>query len=325
LRSEEISKIADASFNVLEQVGVYVDNEDLLMIAKKNGCSVDSTKKFVYIPEHVAKDFTSKAPSRFTMYGRTEHDDVFLDPKRGKCYGCFSSPMPRVCLWDERKNDYNRRDATEDDLTRFVRLYDALDHVDVLIPPTLTMDVAKNGLPQHVHELYVTLSETTRHINLANAAPKSMREWDFYIKLASEVVGGENELRKRPIISGMSLFTPPLRLAKSACINLLAPARRGLPLLLGGANAPLTIPNACNTVMHHASVLANLALTQMVSPGHPCMINIGQCSLDLYNVTMNFAAPENQLLNSVLIQMVHDHLGIPVNFSSAQSAKITDI
>jgi trimethylamine--corrinoid protein Co-methyltransferase len=325
LTNKDVSKIADASFKVLDQIGVYVDNEDLLQIAEKNGCTVDFSKKLVHITEHVAEEFVRKAPGKFTLCGRTDQDDVFLDPKLGKAYGCFSSPMPRLCLWNTIKNDYDRRDATEEDLTEYVRLYDALDHVDVLIPPTLAMDVAKNGLPQHVHELCVTLSETTRHVNLANAAPKSMKEWDYYARLAAEVVGGEEELRKRPIISGMSLFTPPLRLAKSACINLLGPAKRGLPLLLGGANAPLTIPNACNTVMHHASVLANLALAQMVSPGLPCMINIWQCSLDLYNVTMNFGAPENQLLNCVLIQMVHDHLGIPVNFSSAQSSKITDI
>jgi trimethylamine--corrinoid protein Co-methyltransferase len=304
---------------------VCVDNDDLLKIMEKNGCSVSHSKKFALLPEHVTKEFVKKAPSRFTLAGRSEQDDVFLDPKLGKAYGCFSSPMPRLCIWDPNKNDYDHRDATEEDLTRFVRLYDSLEHVDVVIPPTLAIDVAKKGLPQHVHELHITLSESTRHVNLANAAPKSSCEWDYYVRLAAEVVGGEEELTKRPIISGMSLFTPPLRLAKSACFNLLGPAKHGLPLLLGGANAPLAIPNACNTVVHHASVLANLALAQMISPGLPCMINVWECCLDLYNVTMNFEAPENQLLNCVLIQMVHDHLGIPVNFSPAQSAKVTDI
>jgi trimethylamine--corrinoid protein Co-methyltransferase len=325
LTKAEVSKIADASFKVLDQIGVYVDNEGILRVMEKNGCNVDHSKKLAYLPEEVAKGFIKKAPTKFTLAGRSEQDDVFLDPKQGKAYGCFSSPMPRLCVWDANKNDYDHRDATEDDLSKFVRLYDALEHVDVVIPPTLAMDVAKNGLPQHVHELYITLSETTRHISLANAAPKTPDEWDYYVRLAAEVVGGEEELRKRPIISGMSLFTPPLRLAKSACFNLLGPAKYGLPLLLGGANAPLTIPNACNTVVHHASVLANLALAQMVSSGISCMINVWGCSLDLYNVTMNFEAPENQLLNCVLIQMVHDHLGIPVNFSPAQSAKLTDI
>jgi trimethylamine--corrinoid protein Co-methyltransferase len=325
LNSEEVSKIADASFQVLAQVGVYVENEDILETAEKNGCNVDRGKKLVCFPEQIALEFVKKAPKNFTLAGRTEDEDVIFDGISKKAYGCFSSPMPGVCLWDKKKHDYVHRDATAADLLRSVRLYDALEHVDLIQPPILDMDAAKNGLPQHVHELFTCLSETTRHINLANAAPKSLQEWDYYVKVAAEVVGGEEELRKRPVISGMSLFTPPLRLSRCACYNLLGPTKYGLPVVLGGANAPLTILNACNAVVQHASILANIVLAQMLSPRIPCWVNTWGCSLDLYNVTMNFGAPENHLLNSVLIQLVHDHLGLPVQFAPASSAKITDI
>jgi hypothetical protein len=54
-----------------------------------------------------------------------------------------------------------------------MRLYDALENVHLVIPPTLDMEAAKSGLPQHVHELFTTLSETTKRINLSNAAQKS--------------------------------------------------------------------------------------------------------------------------------------------------------
>jgi len=45
----------------------------------------------------------------------------------------------------------------------------------------------------------------------------------------------------------------------------------------------------------------------------------------LYQITMNVSAPENQVLNAALIQMVRDHLGSPVWHSPFQSAKITDV
>jgi trimethylamine--corrinoid protein Co-methyltransferase len=324
LTKNEVKETADVSFQILEEVGVYAEDENLLKVADENGCTVDYSKKVMYLPEHVVKGFIRKAPKSFVLAGRTEEEDVLLDPESGRAYGCFSSPMPKLCVWNESKRDYDQRDATEEDLTRTVRLYDGLEHVDVVIPPTLAMDAAKNGLAEHVHELCVTLSETTRHVNLANAAPKTPDEWDYYVRLAAEVVGGEEELRKRPIISGMSLFTPPLILSKSACSNLLGPTKYGLPLFLGGATSPLTILNACNIVVNHASALANLSLAQMLCPGVPCDINVGGFSLDVRHATTNYAAPENQLLNAILIQMVHDHMEIPVNYSPNQSSKTPD-
>jgi len=326
LTNDDVQKVVDASLKVLSKVGAYVEDPSILKTADKNGCTVNYDKNLVYFPEHVVSDFIKRAPKKFLLAGRSETDDVAFDGVSERAYGSFSSPMPKVCLWDEKSCEYFHRDATENDLLKAVRLYDALEHVDLLLPPILDMDAARRGLPQAVHEVCATLSGTTRHVNLANAAPKSPDEWDYFVRLATEVVGGEEELRKRPIISGMSLFTPPLILSKVACNNLLGPTKHGLPVLLGGNSAaPLTNLNACNTVVHHASVLSNITLSQMLRPGTPCVINVWGVSLDARHATMNFVAPENQLLNATLIQMVHDHVGLPVNFSPAQSAKITDI
>jgi trimethylamine:corrinoid methyltransferase-like protein len=233
--------------------------------------------------------------------------------------------MPQVCVWNEGEGEYIYRHVKDADLPEITRLYDALATVDLIFPPTIALETAKQGLPAHIHELFATLSETTKHVNLTNAAPRSLDEWDYYVRLAAEVVGGEEELRRKPIISGKSLFTPPLRLSKPACFNLLGAAKYGLPLMIGGCNTPLTILNACNTVVNHASVVANLAFAQMLRPKMPCVVDVSGDSLHLIHITTNKTAPENLLLNAALIQMAHDHLGLPVCNGPYQSAKITDI
>ena len=325
LSKAEVDQVAYASLKVLEEVGVSVENREIVEVADKNGCRVDRHKNLVYFPAHVVNDFVRRAPKNFSWSGRSKDDDVNFHGVSEKAYGCFASSMPQVCIWDENKSQYMYNDATEDDLSKITRLYDSLDHVDFLMPPTLAMDVAKNGLPQHVHEVFICLSETTRHINLTNAAPKTLEEWDYYVRLAAEVVGSEEELRRRPIISGKSLFTPPLRLARSACYNLLGPTKHGIPIILGGCNMPESILNSHYVVLHHASVLANLTLAQMLSPGIPCLIDTEGASLHMFEVTLNYSAPENNILNACLIQMVHDHVGLPASNTPWQSAKVTDI
>ena len=326
LTKDEIEKIIEASLKVLKEVGTYIENTTILQVAKDKGCSVDFEKKIVYYPEHVVNEFIKKVPKyNFLLAGRTEKDDIVFSEKTKKAYGGFASPMPQVYFTDDEKENVHYRDATSNDLVMVMRLYDALPNIDFIMMPILDMQTAQKGLPSAVHEVSIALSNTTKHINLGNAAPKNPEEWRYYARLAAEVVGGLEELKKRPIISGMSLFTPPLRLAKVACFNLLGPIQYGLPILLGGANAPLTILNGCNMVVHHASVLAIVSLSQMLSPGIPCMLNSWNSSLHLLHVTMAFPAPENILLNAAQIQLIHDHLGIPINHSPTVCAKTTDI
>jgi len=158
-----------------------------------------------------------------------------------------------------------------------------------------------------------------------NAAPMTIEEWDYFARLAAEVVGGLDELEKRPLISGTALVTPPLTLGISACYTLLGATKYNLPLLVGGANAPTTILNACQVVLHYASNLGTLTLAQMINPGTPCVIEIWQAPLDMYYATLNFASPESQLLNAALVQLVHDCLRLPCNTSPNTSSKTTDI
>jgi trimethylamine--corrinoid protein Co-methyltransferase len=325
LNKEEVKELANASLEVLNEVGVYVENKEIIAVADKNGCRVDYNKNLIHFPVDTVVEFVSKAPKDFFWAGRTEDDDVIFHGVSKKAYGSFTSPMPQVCIWDENKHEYVYSDATEDDLTKTVRLYDALENVDLIEPPTLDLASAKNGMPQHVHELFTCLSETTKHVNLSNAAPRTLEEWDYYVRLAAEISGSEEALRKRPVISGKSLFTPPLRLARSACYNLLGPTKHGIPLIVGGCNMPESILNAHYIVLHHASVLANVTLAQMLSPGIPCLVDTEGASLHMYEVTLNYSAPENNILNACLIQMVHDHIQLPASNSPWQSAKVTDI
>jgi trimethylamine:corrinoid methyltransferase-like protein len=55
------------------------------------------------------------------------------------------------------------------------------------------------------------------------------------------------------------------------------------------------------------------------------MINTWGTSLHLYTVTTVASGPESQLLNAANVQMIHDHLGIPVNYSPHSQAKTPDI
>lgn len=98
----------------------------------------------------------------------------------------------------------------------------------------------------------------------------SMREEaKLQIKTAETVVDGEEELRKRPIITSMVCTTPPLKLDKEATEATLEFAKVGIPVRimsmpLLGISSPVTLAGALS--MANAEILGLLTIIQLAHP-----------------------------------------------------------
>lgn len=325
LTEDDEEAIEVTAFRALREVGMVVEHEEALRLADEIGCDVDHEKKTVHFPEHIIKEYTRKTPKTFLMAGRTPNNDIIMEGLGRKHYVANTSATSCVCLWDAERNEYVYRDAVTEDAVRFTRWFDALEDIDMLVPPILDTSASKVGLPEHVHEAYISLTENTKHSCFMNAAPASEEEWKYYIKLAASVVGDEETLRKRPIISGDCSVTPPLQLAHAACLNLLVPLKHGLPVVIGATNTPTTILNACQLVLGYAGALGTLTLHQAAGPGIGSIIIAWLAPMHMRYVSVNFAAPGSELVNAALVQMLHEKLRVPASQANWTNSKIPDV
>ncbi len=325
LTSDEVKLIEATSFRVTSEVGIYIANDEVLKIAEDAGGIVDHKTHIAKFPEHVVKEHTAKAPKSFVLAARTPEDDLIFDGVPGRrTFFWFGSGQSKYAIREKENKALIYKDAEPEDIARFDRWGDALEHQDYILSPLLGICWAKQGLPQHVHELHTQLINTRKHDALQLAAPMDHIEWDYYARMAGEVVGGIEELKKRPIMSGCVASSPPLQLAPAACYNLVGDVKYGLPIWLGSGNTPTTVLNAAQLVLLWASNQCLMTLYQAASPGLPTFPIPWHVPLHMKYGSVPFSAPECILVNNAGAQMTHELWGLPAHLGGSTMSKVPD-
>ena len=91
LESEDIRKIVAAAYDLLENFGVMVDNEEALGILEDSGARVDVKEKVAYIPGGMVDKALETRPSGFTIYDQEckrpailENDNIHFCPGKAE-------------------------------------------------------------------------------------------------------------------------------------------------------------------------------------------------------------------------------------------------
>lgn len=272
--SRDMMEAIDAtSYRMLSEVGAFVELDDVINKAKEIGCEIDYTKKNVKFPEYVVKEHLKKAPRNFLLAARDPKNDVIFEGASRRTYMMAGHSSTMIQEWDEKSKEYTFRDGTLQDAIHACKIMDALDGVDFLFaPPVEDTVAAKAGLLGGitVHEMYAELTGITKHGG-AKSSATNLGEWDYLAKMAAEVVGGLEEVRKRPLFRSHPIGPGPLQIPKVACWNLIGAAKYGIPYAAlnifptPGITAPMTL--AGTLAVSHAGNLAYCSLAQAFNPG----------------------------------------------------------
>jgi len=130
------------------------------------------------------------------------------------------------------------------------------------------------------------------------------------IELASLIVGGEEELKKRPIISMVACPLAPLSFEKGIIEAQVEFARAGVPILslsmsIGGLSAPVTV--AGMMLNSNAENLASLVITQAAAAGAPHIFGAESSPMDMRTGSFNYNAPEFGLIYCGMSQMARKY------------------
>ena len=243
----ELDDIHLASLEVLERTGVFVEADDARDIFKDGGCTVDAETRIVRIPPHVVEDAIASSPSKYVLCGRDPRNDFLMEPGRV----AFTNFSEGIRVIDSDTGEY--RECTLKDVGDIARLNDYLSEMD-----THEISVGAREVPPEtaaVHNTEAQLLNTTKPIGIG---PLSGMECRAILRMCAEVVGGEDELRARPIVYGGVCPVSPLKLPRDATEVIIECSRWWIPdnilsMAMAGGSSPVTL--AGTLVTHNAEVL----------------------------------------------------------------------
>ena len=312
LAKAEVDRIHNGALQVLAQTGLVIHDDHVLTLLDKAGCRVNYESHHVYLPAQVIEDAVARAPAVVKLYNRLGEEVMALGT--GPLHSRTSSGATGCLDLDSGQ----RRAPTVQDAINAARLADALPHINGVS----TMAVQPADIPVRtvdVHTVKIALTNTIKPLGYVCLNEHLL---ESVLAMAAVAVGGEENLRQRPLITALAESTSPLQLAASQLAVVRAFAARGLPLTLhahpmAGLTAPVTL--AGELVVTHAEILALTTIAQLVRAGTPVIYGMSSSVPNMRNAANLSGAVEIGLLGVAITQLAK-YCGLPCIVSTGTDA-----
>lgn len=309
---DELDEIHSATLRVLGNVGVKFPDKNALDALRGAGADVDYKAEVARFPENIVKDALKRSPHAVTLCGRDPSHDIRLGENGGTHF------MPSgigVYIYD--LNTGQRRNGNRDDAANISKIVDALPNIHVL-----QVMVSPGDVPDKVADHFkfeAAFNNTTKHVSNCIGPITSDDGARDIVEMASTIVGGKDELRKRPIISVHQCPISPLQYDVHGLRAIMEYAKNSVPvciysMAMGGGTAPVTI--AGELVVINAEFLAGLVLLQNLNPGCPVIYGTVASVMDLKTGVLPLGAPERPILQIGVVSLAR-YYGVPHGMISA--------
>ena len=318
LEDEDVRRISEASFELLERVGIEVQPSECRDIFRKAGARIDADRNRVYIPRSLVEDALTTAQNEVFLAGRDPKHDMILGGTR-VYMGTGGAAVKILDLKTKRA-----RETTLADVAQIGKLVDALDNIHFYLRSCVARDIPSENLDLNTY--YAAMANTTKHVTGNCFTIESLRD---VIEMGAMVAGGKGELRERPFLSFVTSWTvSPLRYAPETVEILTEVVRQEMPVFLSsapqsGATSPAAL--AGSLVQINAEELSGLTYCQLVKPGTPVVLGYVPSISDLRTGNFVGGAPEFALMHAAVAQL-GQYYNLPVyNSSGLADSKIPDI
>jgi len=315
LSQDELDTIHNTSLKVLETTGIKVMSKQALDILKKAGAKVDYTSSHASIPRNLVKEALEMAPKTITYAARNPKYDFVLDKQ--KPHFCAEGGPPFILDWETGE----RRYSTSEDIARCSIIADSLDHVDLIWPLGAGMDVP--APIRYIVDMYTGLKNSEKHFE---GDATNAKDAQYQIEIAAAIVGGREELKKRPIFSHVICTVSPLSYDKGMTEASIELGKAGIPVVIYpmpamGETGPATM--AGTIVINNAEVLGGLVIQEFASPGAPVVYAADVGSVD-FKTGSGIMSPEGDLMELALNQLAH-YYSLPAEMEvSGSLSKLLD-
>jgi trimethylamine--corrinoid protein Co-methyltransferase len=273
LERDEIELIHQESLQLLEKVGVKVESEEARDLLKENGAIVDDSNYFVKFPEDLITEQLKHVPNKFTLWGSNGSFNFEVNTETTN----FATVGTPVKIYDPTKKKGVRKTILADTINQ-IRIVDTLKNIICS-----HVDVWPNDVPYlelHYHAIKAWATNSTKPYGLGCLGRVASQDM---MNLTSIVVGGEDELKKKPRLIGFFNPVSPLVLNKLQLNGLFIFSKYKQPTIIApaasaGATAPVTLAGLL--VQSNMEILSSITLTQLINPGCPVFYSTMNAPMD---------------------------------------------
>ncbi len=289
LKEDDKRQIHRAALEVMEKVGVRIHSKVAKAALKRAGVEIDERTSVVKFPAGIVDSLISKAPTSFTLAGREKEFDLPLDGRH--CY--YTTDGCGISVWEQKTR--TRRLSVMQDITNSAIIADYLTYLSVYEPMIVPSDIPRD---KHVvTSIKESFDITRKHV--ASESTSSSKEAEVQIRMAAEIMGGIEELRKRHLLSAMVCTMSPLTLDEHATDAGMTWAKAHVPvhitgMAMMGVSSPATY--AGNLVINHCETLALVAAMQAHEPGSPAIYGSVLSNMDPKTGAIQLSSPESLVL-----------------------------
>jgi trimethylamine--corrinoid protein Co-methyltransferase len=316
LNDDFIQKIIEEAYTLLENQGVFIENEEALNLFREAGMQVDTSMQRVHISSQLVEDSLASTPPSLKIYDRDGDEEYFI----GGDDIHFAPGSVAVTILDSETQQ--ERKAVTDDLIRYARLTDLLENIHFQSTGILGTDIS--SAVSDSYRLYIDLLFSKKPIVTGIFRVEGFEPMH---KMLVAVRGSEANLAEKPLAIFDACPSPPLKWSNLTAQSLIDSARAGIPselisMGMTGATAPVTI--AGTLVQHVAENLSGLVICQLAHKGASVIFGGCPVSFDMRTGTTPIGAIETMMIDSAYAQ-IGKHLNLPTHtYMGMSDAKIND-
>ena len=310
----QIEDIVSTAYNILERVGVEVNDDQVIKLLKDAGCVAKG--KIVFIPSFIVKECLQTAPSKITISNR--NSDIAMNLEKGNIYFGAGSECPFL---DDPYTGERRHWLTKD-IEDAARIADSLPNIDFHMSLGILSDAP--GMLYDRFQFAAMLKNTVKPIVSTAIDAKGLE--DMY-NLCCIITEGEDSFRLRPNFVLYIETISPLVHSKEVLGKIKFAASKGIPTVYtnavnAGATGPVTL--AGTIALGAAEYLSGLVIAQLIAKGAPIIGGGTLFSMDMTTGVASYGSTENYLMDAAMTE-VCNYLGLPVfSLAGCSSSKCFD-
>lgn len=293
LDEDHKNKIYTEAKEILENLGIYLENEDAKELFKNEGISHEGSRYF--ISSDLVEKCLKTVPNEIKLFDREgkEHltlvnDEVHFDPGSAA-----------ILYLDETTREI--RNAVKKDFVYFSKVVEHLEYIEAQSTALIYQDVPKEA--QDWHRLFIALKNCYKPVVTGTFRKESfsiMKELLLNCRLS------EDELARKPLAIFDACPSPPLKWSDLTTQSLIDAAMSMIPsefvsMPLAGASAPMSLIGSIT--QHCAECLAGVVIGQLAKTGAPLIWGGSPAVLDMKQGTTPMGAIETMMINLGDVEM----------------------
>jgi trimethylamine--corrinoid protein Co-methyltransferase len=293
LTQSDMTRIHDASMNILGRVGVAFNHKEALDIFKAKGFKVEG--KTVFMTENDIQQALAHLPSQFVLSARNPEKSLRVDQASFATAPGYGAPYVVTTAGERRK-------GTLQDYENFCKLIQTSSQIDV----NGYLMVEPCDRPSNLAYLDMMVSNILLCDKPLMCSTASKQAVEDSLEMAAIVFGGRQKIQDKPVVIGLINSQSPLQFGQEMAASLIALAHCGQPcivtsVIMAGLTGPVNLAGAL--ALQNAEIMAGLTLAQLVRAGTPVIYGSASAPVDMKTGALAVGAPELSIIISAAAKM----------------------